>query len=92
MLSLLVAGVIAGLVLSGRATDQPEIAARTPDAPVAAERATGQAVAPAPSGGPDFTRVAAQTVGQGPMKKRVKGRLVQYLYNGHRINLVSAQV
>jgi hypothetical protein len=23
-------------------------------------------------------RVAAQTVGQGPMKKRVKGRLVQY--------------
>jgi len=64
MLSLLVAGVIAGLVLSGRATDQPAIIARTPDAPVAAERATDQAVAPtpAPSGGPDFTRVAAQTV------------------------------
>ena len=62
MLSLLVAGVIAGLVLSGRATDQPQIIARTPDAPVAAERVTEQAVAPAPSGGPDFTRVAAQTV------------------------------
>jgi len=62
MLSLLVAGVIVGLVLSGRTTDQPAIAARTPDAPGAAERATGQAVAPAPSGGPDFTRVAAQTV------------------------------
>jgi serine protease Do len=65
MLSLLIAGVIAGLVLSGRALDRPEIIARTPDAPVAAERATEpQAVAPAPasSGGPDFTRVAAQTV------------------------------
>ena len=62
MLSLLVAGVIAGLVLSGRAIDRPEIVARTPDAPVAAEPATEQAAAPAPSGGPDFTRVAAQTV------------------------------
>ena len=66
MLSLLVAGVIAGLVLSGRALDQPEIIARTPDAPVAAERTTEQtaatAPAPAPAGGPDFTRVAAQTV------------------------------
>ena len=62
MLSLLVAGVVAGLVLSGRATDVPEIIARTPDAPVAAERAAEQAAAPAPSGGPDFTRVAAQTV------------------------------
>ena len=62
MLSLLVAGVIAGLVMSGRASDRPEIIARTPDARVAAEPATEQAVAPAPSGGPDFTRVAAQTV------------------------------
>jgi serine protease Do len=65
MLSLLVAGVIAGLVLSGRAVDRPEIIARTPDAPVAAERTTEQATAPAPApatGGPDFTRVAAQTV------------------------------
>ena len=62
MLSLLVAGVIAGLVLSGRATARPEVIARTPDALVAAERAIEQAVAPAASGGPDFTRVAAQTV------------------------------
>jgi Do/DeqQ family serine protease len=62
MLSLLVAGILVGLVLSGRATDRPEIIARTPDAPVAAERPVEQAVAPAPSGGPDFTRVAAQTV------------------------------
>ena len=62
MLSLLVAGLIVGLVLSGRATDHPEIIARTPDAPVAAAPAAEQAVAPAPTGGPDFTRVAAQTV------------------------------
>jgi Do/DeqQ family serine protease len=65
MVSLLVAGVIVGLVLSGRATDQPDIIARAPAAPVAVERATEQAAAPAApaaSGGPDFTRVAAQTV------------------------------
>ena len=62
MLSLLVAGLIVGLVLSGRATDHPEIIARTPDAPVAAAPAAEQAIAPAPTGGPDFTRVAAQTV------------------------------
>ena len=65
MLSLLVAGVLAGLVLSGRALDRPEIIARTHDAPVAAERIAEQVSAPAPApaaGGPDFTRVAAQTV------------------------------
>ena len=62
MLSLLVAGLIVGLVLSGRATDHPEIIARTPDAPVAAAPAAEQAIARAPTGGPDFTRVAAQTV------------------------------
>jgi Do/DeqQ family serine protease len=62
MLSLLVAGLIAGLVLSGRASVQPEIIARTPDAPVAAAPAAEQAVAAAPTTGPDFTRVAAQTV------------------------------
>jgi serine protease Do len=63
MLSLLVAGLIAGLVLSGRATVQPEIIARTPDAPIAAEPAAEQTVAATPATtGPDFTRVAAQTV------------------------------
>ena len=65
MLSLLVAGLIAGFVLSGRATVQPEIIARTPDAPVAAAPKAAEqaaAVAPAATSGPDFTRVAAQTV------------------------------
>ena len=65
MLSLLVAGALVGVVLSGRAIEQPEIVARTPDAPVAEPPpapVVEQAVAPAPSGGPDFTRVAAQTV------------------------------
>jgi len=62
MLSLLVAGLIVGLVLSGRATDHPEIIARTPEAPIAKAPAAEQVVAPAATGGPDFTRVAAQTV------------------------------
>jgi Do/DeqQ family serine protease len=62
MLSLLVAGVIVGLVLSGRATDRPEIIARAPDTAAAEASAAEQAAAPAPSTGPDFTRVAAQTV------------------------------
>lgn len=60
MISLLAAGVIVGIVLSGRAIDQPEIIARTPAA--AAEPPVEQAAAPAASPGPDFTRVAAQTV------------------------------
>ena len=65
MLSLLVAGALVGVVLSGRAIEQPEMIARTPDAPAAEAPPAAvaeQAVAPAPSGGPDFTRVAAQTV------------------------------
>ena len=65
MLSLLVAGALVGVVLSGRAIEQPEIVARTPDAPATEAPPAAvveQAVAPAPSGGPDFTRVAAQTV------------------------------
>jgi serine protease Do len=63
MFSLLLAGVVVGVVLSGRATDRPEIIARTPTAG-SATAFTEQAAAPAPamSGGPDFTRVAAQTV------------------------------
>jgi serine protease Do len=64
MLSLLIAGVVAGIVLSGRATDHPEIIARTPTASELAAPAAEQAAAtPIPGvGGPDFTRVAAQTV------------------------------
>jgi serine protease Do len=64
MVSLLMAGVLAGIVLSGRATDQPEIIARTPsaaDAPAETAAAAEQA-APAVAAGPDFTKVAAQTV------------------------------
>jgi serine protease Do len=61
MLSLLMAGVVVGIVVSGRTLDRPEIIAR---APVAEATATEpeQAVAAAPTSGPDFTRVAAQTV------------------------------
>ena len=62
MISLLVAGVIVGIVLSGRATDRPEIIALTPTASAAIEPAAQVAVPPANNGGPDFTRVAAQTV------------------------------
>jgi serine protease Do len=62
MISLLAAGVIAGIVLSGRATDQPEIIARVPDTTAAPAAYTEQAAAAAPAAGPDFTRVAAQTV------------------------------
>ncbi len=54
------AGLIAGLVLSGRAVNRDDIVS-LPPSPAVAEQAT--AVAPAaPTGGPDFTRVAAQTV------------------------------
>ncbi|MBY0494510.1 MAG: trypsin-like peptidase domain-containing protein [Cyanobacteria bacterium] len=63
MLSLLVAGVIVGIVISGRAVDRPEIIARTPEAGAESTAPPAeQAVAAAPTSGPDFTRVAAQTV------------------------------
>ena len=63
MFSLLLAGIIVGIILSGRAIDRPEIIARTPTADTTATGdKTEQAVASAPSPGPDFTRVAAQTV------------------------------
>ena len=61
MFSLLMAGILAGIVLSGRATDQPEIVARTQNAAIEAMPPAEQAAA-APTAGPDFTRVAAQTV------------------------------
>jgi len=62
MISLLMAGVLVGIVLSGRVTDEPGVIARTPPPAAAVEEqpaATAPAVATA---GPDFTRVAAQTV------------------------------
>lgn len=63
MLSLLAAGVLVGIVLSGRANDRSEIIARTPTASELAEPAEQVPAAPvANSAGPDFTRVAAQTV------------------------------
>ena len=57
--------MLIGLVLSGRATDQPEMIARAPAAAAAGRRAARSRAQrpPAPSNaGPDFTRVAAQTV------------------------------
>jgi serine protease Do len=62
MFSLLLAGILAGIVLSGRATDQPEIIARAENAATAPPAAADQTAAAAPAAGPDFTRVAAQTV------------------------------
>ena len=63
MFSLLLAGVVVGIVLSGRATNHEDIIARTPSTNVtAAAEPPEQTVAPASVGGPDFTRVAAQTV------------------------------
>jgi serine protease Do len=62
MFSLLLAGILAGIVLSGRATDQPEIIARAENTATAPPAAADQTTAAAPAAGPDFTRVAAQTV------------------------------
>ncbi len=60
---LVAAGLVAGLVLSGRAGDRDEIRALPAPAPAADEQTTAASPAAAPaSGGPDFTRVAAQTV------------------------------
>jgi serine protease Do len=60
MIIVLIAGVLVGIVLSGRATDQPDVMARAPEA--AAESAAVEQAAPAvAAAGPDFTRVAAQT-------------------------------
>ena len=75
MVGLLLAGVLIGFVLSGRATEQPDLIARAPfdkaqgspehgrgAAAESAPEPAEQAVAAAPAAGPDFTRVAAQTV------------------------------
>jgi serine protease Do len=60
MICLLFAGVLMGLILSGRATEQPDVIARATETERAPEPAGEQAAAA--SAGPDFTRVAAQTV------------------------------
>jgi serine protease Do len=64
MLALLMAGGLTGFILSGRATEQPDMIARAPAAEPPPEPAppVEQTVAAAPAAGPDFTRVAAQTV------------------------------
>lgn len=60
MICLLLAGVLMGLILSGRATEQPDVIARATEEERAAEPSGEQpAIA---SAGPDFTKVAAQTV------------------------------
>jgi Do/DeqQ family serine protease len=78
MIALLMAGVLTGFILSGRATEQPDLIDRAPfgkaqgspergrgapaAAPVPEPSPVEQVVAAAPGAGPDFTRVAAQTV------------------------------
>jgi Do/DeqQ family serine protease len=61
MIALLLAGVLTGFILSGRATEQPDVTSRGPIADRAPEPAPVEQAA-VPSAGPDFTRVAAQTV------------------------------
>jgi serine protease Do len=67
VIALLLAGVLMGLILSGRASEPPEMIARAPAAaapPAIAEPAAPAALPPQAEGNaaPDFTRVAAQTV------------------------------
>ena len=62
MALLLATGLVAGIVLSGTAGNREEVLARPSAAPVV-EEAVATPVAPATAvAGPDFTRVAAQTV------------------------------
>ena len=62
MASLLVTGLVAGIVLSGTADDRDEVLALPSTATVAEQPAAPPALPAADVGGPDFTRVAAQTV------------------------------
>jgi len=62
MALLLATGLVAGIVLSGTAGNREEVLARPSAAPVV-EEAAATPIAPATAvAGPDFTRVAAQTV------------------------------
>ena len=65
VIALLLAGVLTGLILSGRASEQPEMIARAPAAAAPAIEPPAPAAQASPVVGnaaPDFTRVAAQTV------------------------------
>ncbi len=60
---LLAAGMVAGIVLSGSVDDRDEVLARPNAEPIAVEQPpAAPAIAASGVGGPDFTRVAAQTV------------------------------
>ena len=60
MVALLFAGILVGIILSGRATEREEMVARAPADTTAAEQRPA-AIAATPVAGPDFTAVAAQT-------------------------------
>ena len=64
VIALLLAGVLMGLILSGRASEQPEMIARAPAAaaPAIEPPAASQPSQVVGNAAPDFTRVAAQTV------------------------------
>jgi serine protease Do len=61
LITVLITGVLVGIVLSGRATEQPDVIARAPEAAEAAAAAEQSAAPAIAAAGPDFTRVAAQT-------------------------------
>jgi serine protease Do len=62
MALLLATGLIAGIVLSGTAENREEVLARPSAEPVVEQATTPQAAPATAIAGPDFTRVAAQTV------------------------------
>lgn len=62
MALLLATGLVAGIVLSGTAGNREEVLARPSAAPVVEEVAATPTAPAAAVAGPDFTRVAAQTV------------------------------
>jgi len=59
---LLAAGVLVGVVLSGRTTETPDVIAHAPISAAAVEPVAEQAAATPVAAGPDFTRVAERTV------------------------------
>ena len=62
VIALLLAGVLMGFILSGRAIEQPAEIERAPVAPAAVEPPPAQPAQVVGNAAPDFTRVAAQTV------------------------------
>jgi serine protease Do len=63
MLLLLLAGVVMGVILSGRATEQSDANAVAPEPVMASPPSPVEQAVAVAAGAPDFTRVAAQTVG-----------------------------